>query len=240
MEGHVHPDFEPLSAAFKRNIDEGREVGAALAVYRHGELMLDVWGGLAAPEGDAWRPDTMACMMSVAKGVTGLCMAMLYDRGLLDLDAPVADYWPEFAQAGKGDVTVSTALSHRAAIPAFDAAQPGDIYDWNTMVSGLAAQTPYWPPGGKLFYHSATLGFIAGEILRRIDGRSIGTFVREEIAGPLGRRDDRLIWECRERGQGTRGARRAPKAKGWNSGPAWSRHSPPRLAGASCRSQAGF
>jgi CubicO group peptidase (beta-lactamase class C family) len=186
VEEHVHPDFEPLSAAFKRNIDEGREVGAALAVYRHGELMLDIWGGHAAPQGDAWQHDTMACMMSVAKGVTGLCMAMLYDRGLLDLEAPVAHYWPEFAQAGKGDVTVSTALSHRAAIPAFDAAQPGDIYDWDTMVSGLAAQTPYWPPGSKLFYHSATLGFIAGEILRRIDGRAIGNFVREEIAGPLG------------------------------------------------------
>ncbi|MEK9944444.1 MAG: serine hydrolase domain-containing protein [Alphaproteobacteria bacterium] len=186
MDTFVHPDFEPLNAAFQRNLDEGRELGAALVVYRHGQLVLDVWGGQATPDGDAWEPGTMACMMSVAKGITGLCMAMLYDRGQLDLEAPVARYWPEFTENGKADITVTTALSHRAGIPAFDAAKPGDIYDWTKMVTGLAAQTPYWPPGSMLFYHSATLGFIAGEILRRIDGRTIGAFVREEIAEPLG------------------------------------------------------
>ncbi|NQV79542.1 MAG: beta-lactamase family protein [Alphaproteobacteria bacterium] len=186
MEGYAHPDFAPLRDAFQRNFDDGRETGASLAVYRHGELMLDLWGGLADPAGAPWQRDTMACMMSVAKGVTGLCMAMLYDRGLLNLEAPVAQYWPEFAHGGKDKITVATALSHRAGIPAFDGASPGDIYDWDKMVSGLATQTPYWPPGSKLFYHSSTLGFIAGEILKRIDGRTIGEFVRSEIAAPLG------------------------------------------------------
>lgn len=186
MEGSCETRFEPLAEAFQLNFRESGELGAAVAVYHEGRLAVDLWGGLADPDGQPWQRDTVACMMSVAKGIVGLCMAMLYDRGQLDLEAPVALYWPEFAEGGKGEVSVATALSHHAAIPAFDDSAPGDIYDWDAMVSGLAAQTPYWPPGTRLYYHSATLGFIAGEILRRIDGRSIGDFIRDEIAGPLG------------------------------------------------------
>ncbi len=185
MDGTCDPQFEPLREALRRNFDESGELGASLAVYHEGRPVVDLWGGKADADGRPWDRDTMACMMSVSKGISGLCMAMLYDRGQLDLEAPVAKYWPEFAQAGKEGVSVVTALSHHAGIPAFDSAKPGDIFDWGTMVDGLAAQAPYWPPGSKLFYHSATLGFIAGEILRRIDGRTIGDFVRDEIAGPL-------------------------------------------------------
>ena len=178
--------FEPVRDAFLKNFAEHQERGASVAAYSHGRQVVDLWGGTAGADGRPWARDTMACMMSVSKGILGLCMAMLYDRGQLDLDAPVARYWPEFAQAGKADITVTTALSHRAGIPVADAAQPGDIYDWDRMTAALAAQAPIWEPGSMLFYHSATLGHIAGEILRRITGRTIGDFVRREIAEPLG------------------------------------------------------
>ncbi len=180
------PGFEPVRDAFLRNFERNDERGAAIAVYSAGRPVVDLWGGTAGADGRPWARDTMACMMSVSKGILGLCMAMLYDRGLLDLEAPVARYWPEFAQAGKAEITVATALSHRAGIPVADATQPGDIYDWEKMTAALAAQAPVWPPGSTLFYHSATLGHIAGEILRRITGMTIGDFVRREIAAPLG------------------------------------------------------
>jgi len=178
--------FQPVRDAFLNNFARNGERGAAVAVYSGGRKVVDLWGGTARADGRPWERDTMVCMMSVSKGILGLCMAMLYDRGLLDVEAPVAQYWPEFAQAGKADVSVATALSHRAGIPVADAAKPGDLYDWQKMTTALAAQQPIWAPGSTLFYHSATIGHIAGEILRRITGMTIGAFVRTEIASPLG------------------------------------------------------
>jgi CubicO group peptidase (beta-lactamase class C family) len=124
-------------------------------------------------------------MMSVSKGVAMLCLAMLADRGMLSVDDPMARHWPEFAQNGKEAVTIRQAFGHLAGIPFIDGAREGDIYDWETMVSGIARQRPVWPVGSKQIYHSSTLGFMAGELVRRISGKTIGTFLREEICGPL-------------------------------------------------------
>ena len=187
----VHGDcddrFAQVGAAFARNFRDHGEVGAALCVYQHGRKVVDLWGGLkdrasAAP----WDANTMVCMMSVAKGISAVALAMAYDRGLVDLDAPVSRYWPAFAAAGKADITVRQAGSHLAGIPVADAAPEGAFYDYDAMKTAIAAQAPLWPPGEKQVYHSATIGHIFGAILEGATGMRIGRFLREELAGPLG------------------------------------------------------
>lgn len=187
IDGSCTRQFAPLREAFERNFSERNELGASVAVTLHGETVVDLWGGFADAAGARpWRRDTIVCMMSVAKAVSAVCVHMLADRGALDLDAPVARYWPEFAEHGKAEVPVSWALSHLASVPVADAAPRGALYDWKVMTSAIAAQEPLWPPGSMPCYHTATQGFILGELVRRVDGRSIGAFLREEIARPLG------------------------------------------------------
>src|SRR5262249_32484218 len=138
--------FSAVRKAFERNFQEHGEVGAALAVYWKGRLVVDLWGGYRDLERRLpWQSDTMVCMMSVAKGISATAIAMLYDRGLIDLHAPVARYWPAFAQSGKGEITVCQALSHLAGVPVADAARDGDMYDFDAMAQAVAAQTPLWP-----------------------------------------------------------------------------------------------
>jgi len=185
--GACDPRFERVRAAFTRNFAERGEVGAAVAVYYRGEPVVDLWGGLRdAPRALPWERDTMACMMSVGKGICATAVAMAKDRDLVDLDAPVARYWPAFAQAGKENVTVRTALSHLAGVPVTDGLSEGDIYDFGKMAAGIAAQAPLWPPGTTQFYHSATIGHIVSSILRGATGLSVAQFLRREIAEPLG------------------------------------------------------
>ena len=187
IHGNCEPSLAPVRAAFEKNFEAHGEVGAAVAVYHEGRLAVDLWGGLRDDDrGLPWERDTLTCMMSVSKGISASAMAMAYDRGLVDLDAPVARYWPAFSAAGKERITVRQALSHVAGLPVADSAREGDMYSFDTMAAALALQAPLWPPGSRQVYHSATLGYFIGMIIRAVTGKSLGRFIREEIAGPLG------------------------------------------------------
>ncbi len=190
IEGTVAAGFERVRDAFRANFDrpgEDGEIGAALAVYRHGDCVVDLWGGHAdAARTRPWKRDTLVNVWSASKGVTSLACAVLVDRGLLSYDDPVARHWPEFAAAGKQDITVGQILSHQSGVNGF--AEPTvleDLYDWTRATSRLAAQAPFWEPGTAASYHALTHGFLAGEVIRRITGQSPGAFIRTAIAGPL-------------------------------------------------------
>ncbi|MEX2208649.1 MAG: serine hydrolase domain-containing protein [Myxococcota bacterium] len=188
IHGFCAPRFAALRAALEANFREHGEVGAALAVTVDGELVVDLWAGwLDEARARPWRRETLVNVFSVGKAVATLAVLMLVERALLALDAPVARYWPEFARADKGAITVRMVLGHRAGLPAIRQPLSDDaIYDWKRMTEALAAETPYWEPGRRHGYHVNTFGFLVGELVRRVTGESIGAFVRREIAGPLG------------------------------------------------------
>ncbi len=187
LHGTVEPGFEPVYDSFERGFEKG-ELGAAVCAYVGGSKVVDLWGGWAdAARTQEWRRDTIVCTMSATKGMTATCAHQLIDRGLLDVDEPVATYWPEFAQAGKDKITVRMVLSHQAGRPWPTAPVPDDKrFDWETMTAALARGTPRWEPGSRSEYHGGTFGYLVGEIVRRIDGRSLDTYFREEIAERLG------------------------------------------------------
>ena len=189
VHGSTAPGFEPVRHAFAANFgreEPNREAGAALCVYVRGRCVVDLWGGVAAP-GRAWEADTLVNVWSVTKGVVAAAVAMLVDRGEADYDAPVARYWPEFAQAGKGGITLEQMMSHQAGLNGFDAPTSlEDFFDWDLVTGRLAAQAPAWTPGTLASYHAMTYGFLAGEVIRRVSGRTPGAFIRDEISGPLG------------------------------------------------------
>jgi CubicO group peptidase (beta-lactamase class C family) len=188
VHGFVAAGFEPVRDAFARNFTEHGEVGAACCVYLRGEPVVDLHGGLAdAASGRAWQPDTLQLVFSATKGVTATCVLMLAERGAIDLDAPVARYWPEFAANGKSAIPVRWLLSHRAGLAAIE----GDFtldeaLSWDPVAAALAAQAPLWEPGTKHGYHLRSYGWLLGELVRRVDGRTVGRFLADEIAGPLG------------------------------------------------------
>jgi CubicO group peptidase (beta-lactamase class C family) len=187
IEGHVAPGFRRVRDAFRENFLSREEVGAAVCVYRDGEPVVDLWGGYRDPDRvRPWERDTLVCMMSVAKGVTAVAVMMQVDRGIIDLEQRVAHYWPGFAHNGKGEITVRQMLGGFAALIYLDHAPPGAMLDWDQMIAAIEAQAPAWPPGTRGAYHSATAGFLFGELIRRTDGRAVDAFVREEIARPLG------------------------------------------------------
>ncbi|MGG2459461.1 serine hydrolase domain-containing protein [Streptomyces sp. RGM 3693] len=187
VNGHCAPGFEGVRSAFERNFREHREIGAAVAVTLDGELVVDLWGGRAEATGSrAWERDTLVNVYSTTKGMTALCAHLLVDRGELDLDAPVAHYWPEFAQAGKEAIPVRWLLSHRAGMLApREPLAEGRAYDWEYVRDALAATPPWWEPGTAQGYHAITFGYLVGEVVRRITGQSLGAFLRSEITGPL-------------------------------------------------------
>src|SRR6185503_661525 len=174
--------FEAVRAQFERNFAERGEVGASVCVTVGGATVVDLWGGIADPKtGRAWERDTIGVVWSCTKGATALCAHMLVARGALDLDAPVASYWPEFAAAGKGAITVRMLLSHQAGLAAISEPILDDGYcDWDLIVGRLAAQAPLWSPGTRQGYHALTFGHLVGELVRRISGRSIGAFFGDE------------------------------------------------------------
>lgn len=187
MGGETAPGFEGVREAFAANL-RGPEIGAAAAVYLHGRKVVDLWGGLADPEtGRPWAHDTLQVIYSTTKAVTATCALLLAQRGELDLDAPVAGYWPEFAAGGKERIPVRWLLTHQAGLSAIDhPITPEQAVAWDPVVTALAAQRPQWDPGTDIGYHGLTFGWLIGEIVRRVSGRSIGTFLAEEIAAPLG------------------------------------------------------
>jgi len=188
IHGRVEAGWEAVRAAFAENFEKHGDVGAACCVYREGRCVVDLWGGVADPaSGRPWAEDDIQIVFSATKGATALCANMLVERGDLDLDAPVAHYWPEFAAQGKGEIPVRWVLCHKAGLAAVD----GDltleeVLAWDPVVAAIAAQAPNWKPGTKHGYHARSFGWITGEIIRRITGRSLGRFFADEVARPLG------------------------------------------------------
>lgn len=190
IHGESAPGFERVRDAFAANFEHDesrRDVGASLSVYHHGERVVNLWGGWRdAARTQPWTRDTLANVYSTTKGIVAVAFAMAYDRGLIDYDAPVTRYWPEFAANGKGRATVSHVLSHQAGLPGFVAPTgPDDIYDWDACCAKLAAQAPAFPIGQNTCYHAGTFGFLAGEIFRGATGETLGAFIASQIAHPL-------------------------------------------------------
>lgn len=189
LDGWYDERFAPVADAFVENYRVEDELGSAVAVVVDGRTVVDLWGGWAdEARTRPWRRDTLVCMMSVAKGITAIAFNMLVDRGLVDLDAPVARYWPEFAQNGKADLPVRYLLDHRAGLPVLhpDKLWPGAMFDREAMIGALARQKPLWEPGTVAAYHVHTQGYLLGEVMKRVTGKLVGEFVRDEITGPLG------------------------------------------------------
>ncbi len=188
VQGKCEPCFAKVREAFVENFAAGREVGASFAATIDGRMVVDLWGGHAdAARTRSWERDTIVNVFSTTKAMTALCAHILADRGLLDLDAPVARYWPEFAANGKEAIPVHYLLSHRAGLAALRAPLPTEaLYDWQRMVATLAAEEPWWEPGSASGYHAMTYGFLVGEVIRRISGKTPGVFLRDEVTRPLG------------------------------------------------------
>jgi CubicO group peptidase (beta-lactamase class C family) len=187
-QGRCHPKFARVRDAFAKEFADGNEVGASLCVTLEGETVVDLWGGHRDAERTLpWERDTLANVYSTTKGVTAIAAHRLVDEGALELDAPVARYWPEFAQSGKERLPVRWLLSHQAGLCAVGEKIAAEtIYDWDAMTRLLAAQKPWWEPGRAHGYHALTFGWLVGELVRRVRGKGIGDVVREEIARPLG------------------------------------------------------
>ncbi|MGW2551720.1 serine hydrolase domain-containing protein [Streptomyces sp. NPDC001635] len=188
IDGRCDPRFAAVREAFEENFRGRQELGAAVAVTLNGETVVDLWGGWAdASRTRPWERDTVVDVWSTTKGPAALCLHILADRGLLDLDAPVAEYWPEFAAAGKESVLVRHLLSHRAGLAGLREPHSADeLYDWELTVARLAATEPWWEPGTRSGYHALTYGFLVGEVVRRVSGLLPGAFLEREVTGPLG------------------------------------------------------
>jgi CubicO group peptidase (beta-lactamase class C family) len=173
---------------FERNFVQGKEVGAAVAAWVDGELVVNLWAGTADAAGTRpWQVDTVATVLSGTKGLTSTCVHQLVERGELDLDAPVARYWPEFAQAGKETITIRMVMSHRSGVIGPRKRMTWQqVTDWDLVCERLAAAEPWWKPGTAQGYHMTTYGFILGEVFRRVTGNTVGHYLRTEIAEPLG------------------------------------------------------
>jgi len=186
--GFTHDGFENVQKPFEENFTNGSDVGASFCATRNGETVVDLWGGFAdAARTRPWVKDTIVNVYSTTKTMTALTALLLADRGKLDFDAPVARYWPEFAANGKERIKVSHLMSHSAGLSGWkEKISKSDLYDWEKATSLLAAQAPFWEPGTAPGYHAMTQGYLVGEVIRRIDGRTVGTVFREEIAEPLG------------------------------------------------------
>jgi len=188
LHGSYDARFRSVADAFIANFREEQELGAACSVVIDGETMVDLWGGWArADQSQEWSAHSIVCMMSVAKGMTGIAFNMCIDRGLIDIDRPIAEYWPEFAQNGKDAITPRMVLDHTAAIPVLttDVMQPGGFFDFAAYIRALEVQEPLWEPGTRAAYHVHNQGFLLGEIMRRVTGVSVGPFLREKVTGPL-------------------------------------------------------
>ena len=186
-EGYVHDRFAAVRDAFETNLKSGADLGASFCATKDGEVVVDLWGGWAdEARTRPWEKDTIVNVYSTTKTMTFLCALILADRGELDFDAPVARYWPEFAANGKADIKVSHLMAHSAGLSGWrETITTTDLYDWDKVTTLLAAQAPLWEPGTKSGYHAITQGYLVGEVVRRITGKSLGTFFREEVAGPL-------------------------------------------------------
>ncbi len=189
IHGLCEERFSGVRNVLAANLDAGKDVGACACVLLDGETVVDIWGGTTDVDGSAqtpWQRDTIINVWSTTKTMTALSALLLADRGELDLHAPVARYWPEFAAAGKERVEVRHLLGHAAGLSGWsEPMQPADLYDWDLCCERLAAQEPWWEPGTASGYHAITQGYLVGEVVRRVTGLSVGSFFAKELAGPL-------------------------------------------------------
>lgn len=192
VHGFCAPAFQPVFDAFVANFRDRKEIGASVAITHNGQAVLEAWGGfsdtLSATPSTPWNRDTVSLVFSCTKGAAALCAHILVAQGKLELDKPVAHYWPEFAANGKSRVTVRMLLSHAAGVPAIPFSTPvppGGWADWNLMTSLIAGTAPWWEPGTTHGYHALTFGWLAGELVRRVSGVSVGTFFQQQVAVPL-------------------------------------------------------
>jgi CubicO group peptidase (beta-lactamase class C family) len=188
VHGTCDPRFSRVREVFDRHFADGEELGAAFAVFLDGEPVVDLWGGIAdRHSGRAWESDTPVLTYSCTKAVTATAALLLAERGLLDVTAPVAEVWPEFARGGKERVTVEHLLTHQAGLPVIEEQVPLEEFeDQPAIADRLAGQAPIWEPGTAHGYHALTYGFLVGEVIRRVSGKTVGEIVATEIAGPLG------------------------------------------------------
>lgn len=189
VQGEIDARFEGVLDAFVTNFEQRDEVGASVSLQVDGEPVVDLWGGRVSEQEGAepWQADTVSLVYSVTKAATALCAHLLIERGQLDLHAPVTNYWPEFGTNGKEQATVAMMLNHSVGLPALRTqVKEGGYYDWDYMVELLQAQEPFWEPGTRNGYHMISFGWTVGELVRRVSGKSLGTFFAEEFAGPLG------------------------------------------------------
>jgi CubicO group peptidase (beta-lactamase class C family) len=180
--------FERVKEVFARHFSTSEDIGGSFAVFKDGKPVVDIWAGFAdAAKTRPWEKDTIVCVFSTTKIMATICIHVLADRGLIDYDAPVAKYWPEFAQSGKEHVLVRQVLSHSSGVATYpEQVIIDDLADWGKMVGLVEKQAPLWEPGKKIGYHMTSYSFLTGELVKRVSGKSIGTFFREEIARPLG------------------------------------------------------
>jgi CubicO group peptidase (beta-lactamase class C family) len=188
IHGTCDARFQRVRDVFTEQLENPEEIGASVAVTLGGRTVVDLWGGHAdAARTRPWNADTLVNLFSTTKGMAATCAHRLADQGKLDLDAPVAKYWPEFAQADKGAIPVRWLLDHSAGLVAVDKPLPSPaMFEWDTMCAALAEQAPWWEPGTAHGYHALTFGWLVGEVVRRVSGKSVGAYFRDEIAGPLG------------------------------------------------------
>lgn len=187
IQGTCDETFQPLKDTFAKNFEAGYEVGASLCVFQEGKIVVDLWGGYAdAAKSKPWQKDTVVLVFSTTKVMTTLCALMLIDRGELDINAPVSRYWPEFAQSGKSKVLVRHIFNHSSGVPAWEPPIPfSTTYDWQRITASLAEQHLWWEPGTQCGYHTHTFGFLVGELIRRISGRTPGVFLKEEVTSRI-------------------------------------------------------
>ncbi len=190
VSGACEPKFAAVKEAFERNFAERGEVGASVCLSVNGETQVDLWGGMANPETrDPWREDTISIVFSCSKAATALCAHILIDRGELDPDALVSKYWPAFARNGKEKTTVRMMLNHESALPTLrEPVRPGGFTDWDYMIQRMEDEEAFWEPGTRNGYHMINFGWTVGELVRRVSGKSLGTFFREEVADKTGAR----------------------------------------------------
>lgn len=188
IQGHYNPEFASVAEVFTKNFEHHGEIGASVCLTIGGETVVDLWGGTANKKTDEpWLEDTLCVVYSSTKGAVALAAHTLVSRGLLDLDALVSDYWPEFAQAGKENTTVRMMLNHSAGVPCLrEKLDDKGCCDWDYMIKALESEAPFWPPGSRHGYHMMSFGWTVGELIRRASGKSLGTYFKEAIAEPTG------------------------------------------------------
>ena len=188
LHGHVDAAFENVREVVAEQFADDKHIGAAVSVFHRGRKVVDIWGGLADEDaGTPWEADTLALSYSTTKGLTATCLHVLADRGLVDYEEKVATYWPEFGQLGKEQITVYQVLTHQAGLPQVPEGLHGkDLFDWKRVIEGIEKEAPAWEPGTESGYHAITFGFLVGEVVRRVSGKRIGEFLRDEVCRPLG------------------------------------------------------